>query len=802
MRVKIFTVLFLFSIFGLAQSSQISGRIKTEDGEPVPGAAVFIKDLNISTPANGEGEFHLLNIPEGTHLLSVKSIGFKTMSKTIVLETSHDLTLDFILREESTTLNEIVLETESDNARIRNQSIETSVLDPKEVVFKATATHDLLRRSSGVHIRQQGGLGSNTTINLNGMTGNSVRIYYDGIPLDYFGGAIQINNYPASLLGRLEVYKGVMPISVGSDALAGGINMVPKNITKDVLEMSYEFGSFNTHRATAVGRKKLNNKVIVGADMFYNYSNNDYIIRNTPTITTEVIENVFGRLDTIFRDTILDAYRFHNKHNSIYGNAIVQFQELNWADQLSFSLGTSYRYDEFQHGQRITKVAVGEAFREMISLFPMVKYRKELGVRWNIAYTGMFSYTWDYNHDNTENIYNWEGNILYVPNERNSELGGPTQRKGENLGTTHRILAAYNISNQHQFSISDFFTYSKISGNDPLGIRIDIGNGNIDPNTIPSYFQRNILGLELKSHWLKNSNLETVVFGKYYWYNAESIDIRQIGATRLPLRNNKANLLGGGAATKYVFSSNFFVKGSYEQSARIPTEQELFGNFTFIIPNYILRPERSNNVNLGLSYHEELNEDFDLRTDVNFFSRQQFDLIRLIPFGNGEQARHENEEKVTSQGIEIALQSTFSERVNVGASATYQKVAIAESKNITDESYVGVDVPNMPNLFWNANIDYMVKAKFLKQNTLQLFYNYLYVDDFSITYVLNIESANPENIVPTQHQHNFGITYGWLKPGLTMTLQINNILDSQLYDNFRVPKPGRYIAFKITYSII
>ncbi|MEM6814144.1 MAG: Plug domain-containing protein [Bacteroidota bacterium] len=77
---------------------------------------------------------------------------------------------------------------------------------------EATNTIGILTRISGVRVRQSGGFGSPAQIQLNVLSGNSVRQYYDGIPLELLNGGIQLNNIPVNTIDRIDVYKGIMPI--------------------------------------------------------------------------------------------------------------------------------------------------------------------------------------------------------------------------------------------------------------------------------------------------------------------------------------------------------------------------------------------------------------------------------------------------------------------------------------------------------------------------------------------------------------------------------------------------------------
>lgn len=84
----------------------------------------------------------------------------------------------------------------------------------------------ILDRVSGVKVREDGGLGSGVSINLNGFTGKHVKQFIDGVPMDGSSSSFGINNIPASFANRIEVYKGVVPVDFGGDALGGAINIV------------------------------------------------------------------------------------------------------------------------------------------------------------------------------------------------------------------------------------------------------------------------------------------------------------------------------------------------------------------------------------------------------------------------------------------------------------------------------------------------------------------------------------------------------------------------------------------------
>lgn len=68
------------------------------------------------------------------------------------------------------------------------------------------------------------------------MSGNSVRYFIDGVPLETKGSGVSLANLPVNLIDHIEMYKGVVPAYLGADALGGAINIVTKKEKKNYLD--------------------------------------------------------------------------------------------------------------------------------------------------------------------------------------------------------------------------------------------------------------------------------------------------------------------------------------------------------------------------------------------------------------------------------------------------------------------------------------------------------------------------------------------------------------------------------------
>ena len=134
--------------------------------------------------------------------------------------------------------------------------------------------------------------------------------------LEIFGGGIQINNIPVDALQRIDVYKGVMPVDVGTDALGGGINLVPNESFKENLRASYSVGSFNTHRVTLNASKEVTPKLSATFFSYANYSDNDFLMKNVRNLSEVTLPNGLialqeNQIDRVLRSSQRIFYRLN-----------------------------------------------------------------------------------------------------------------------------------------------------------------------------------------------------------------------------------------------------------------------------------------------------------------------------------------------------------------------------------------------------------------------------------------------------------------------------------------------------------
>ena len=195
-------------------------------------------------------------------------------------------------------------------------------------------------------LRESGGVGSDMQLMLDGFSGKHVKVFIDGVPQEGVGSSFALNNIPVNFAERIEVYKGVVPVGFGTDAIGGVVNIVTNKKRRNwFLDASYSFGSFNTHKSYVNFGQTLDNGFTYEINAFQNYSDNDYYV-DAPVKDFET-----GRLDTDKKERVK---RFNDTYHNEAIIGKLGFVNRKWADRLLFGFTYSNMYRRVYARTRFT----------------------------------------------------------------------------------------------------------------------------------------------------------------------------------------------------------------------------------------------------------------------------------------------------------------------------------------------------------------------------------------------------------------------------------------------------------------
>lgn len=782
------------------RSAVVRGKVLSVDGS-LELASVYLEGTNIHTTA-GEGGVFALNIPEGQHTLCVQYVGFETYRESITVRRGQRLMRDIRLAPEgSRTLNEQVVIGKSRGRHLREKGFAMEALDTKVAALQNLQTSELLNRSAGVKIRQSAGVGSDVTFNLNGLSGNSVRVFIDGIPLRNYGRSFSLANIPPAMIERIEIYKGVLPAELSEDALGGGINIVLKRDLRSGLAASYSIGSFNTHQWDVSGSYRDRRTGLTGqASAFYNYSDNSYKVWG---------QNVYV-VDATSTKKYVTARRFHDGYLAYGLGAQAGITGKAWADELLLGVMASQTKRDIQTGATM-EVVYGARRTEYDSRIGTLQYKKN-----NLLVRGLDLSTFlTYAHtsraliDTVPYIYNWYGEVSRKRDgtpytwASGAEGNKPTLATNTERSISNRTNIHYHLDDRHSLAANFFYDSFTRDIDDPMlsvEERAGLDTRRYSKAILSANYQGRFWGERLRAN----------VFYKHYMVSARLTETEQVRTPhgtelRLIHHNNQMRHSGYGAALSLHLSPRVILLASSEKAVRLPSATELLGNTSENINSSLaLRPEQSLNANLGVNLGVVRNRQHDLSVDANLFVRDITDMIqRGVPKATDDTYSFENIGAVISRGIDLEAQYRWRDKFFLTANGSYFDARF----NLMKDPYTGVRyahyrsrLRNAPFLTANAYAEYVLGDVLLRGSRLAVSYSFAYTHEFLLNWEV-YGSANRQT-VPTQNVHGVGLTFTFPKRRLTLALDAKNILDAQVFDNFALQKPGRSLHAKLTYRIL
>lgn len=213
--------------------------------EHLPYINVTLKGTTIGTVTDATGHYFLKNLPEGKFTLEVSSVGYKTVSKELVLKKGRTLTEDFEIEEDAIALDGVVVSANRSATTRRLAPTLVNVVDFK--MFENTNSPTLsqgLNFQPGVRVETNCQNCGFQQVRINGLDGPYSQILIDSRPVfSALAGVYGLEQIPASMIERVEVMRGGGSALFGSSAIAGTINIITKEPLRNFGQLSHTITS-------------------------------------------------------------------------------------------------------------------------------------------------------------------------------------------------------------------------------------------------------------------------------------------------------------------------------------------------------------------------------------------------------------------------------------------------------------------------------------------------------------------------------------------------------------------------------
>jgi outer membrane cobalamin receptor len=768
----------------------ISGEVRSSTGEALAGVIVALKNTSTGTTTDTKGQYTISGIAPGTYTLIISLLGFESQEKTVQLVAAQKLELNVRLLDRSFEIKGVEIVGKSATREVNEQPYAVTAISTKELLNSTSDAKEVLNRVSGVRVLEEGGLGSNLSFSLNGFSGDQVKFFLDGIPMDNLGSSLMLSDIPVNTIDRIEVYKGVVPVWLGTDALGGAVNIIT-NRKANFLDASYSIGSFNTHRISLNGAyTNPTTGFTVRSNVNYNYSDNNYRVLAPIREGNNIVDTA-------------EVERFHDRYRSGTVKLETGWVNRKYADNLLFGVIASGNDKQVQTGATMNSV-YGGIVRNSQSVVPTLRYSKE-----NLFVEGLnVSLYTAYNFSKSEVIdtlrgvsYNWRGETTVSPGSNNGELSRTfTTLTDDDFNS--QLFAGYVISPKHSLAFN--YAYSHFHRT-----AFDTENPDRVQNRFPNTLNKQVLGLSYKFDPIEKWS--TTVFGKFYALDAKTsklydfaLETQRVDA----LQANKQNI-GYGLATAYFLLPQLQLKASYEHAYRMPWATEIFGDGLFVTPNPDLGPEQSDNFNVGAAYAFRLGTDHQFNLESSFMHREAKDLIYQVVQVASPVTNYSNLSETRALGVEGSVKYHYKDLLHLGGSYTFQHIT-DQAEFVYIESYNsagyrrnfqrGFRVPNIPYSFANAQAGLTFRDVLTPESVWNINYHYNFVEQYFLSWA-ELGSRDSKKVIPRQSSHNLELSGSFRQGKYNVALECRNLTDALLYDRYYLQKPGRAFYLKFRYVL-
>ena len=657
--------------------------------------------------------------------------------------------------------------------KMREATMPLSVLDTRQLEGTTSSINDALARTSGITIRNTGGVGSASRISVRGLEGKRMGVYIDEAAIGQMSDYMSLNDIPTDMIERIEVYKGIVPYRFGGSALGGAVNVVTKEYPPVYLDASYEIASFNTHKfSTAFKQTNKKTGIQFGIGGILTYSDNNYKMK---------LQNLENR----------EVTRDHDQFKKVMIGGSIKATKW-YFDEAKLELVFTGTKAEIQG----IDTDIREAYNHSMSGIAALTLKRD-----NFLVDGLdldcdFTYSYGSNglYDAAPYRYDWDGNrynsVSSYGGEQATYASDSDNRTNDFVG---KINLNYLLDEHNSFNLNFYATHTSQNPENDLmdksfGYQTTFDSKMSSITTGLSYDLTLFDGKFMSATTVKNFNFtsETKVLELVSINRPKDVDVSK-------------NYWGGSESLRYKFTKRFLAKASFSSEVRIPTAEELVGNGYSILPATDLAPERCNGLNAGVLYHRANKFGF-IEVEANYFLNQLEDMIRYQADMIPSMARYANFGTVRTKGAEIEFKGDVAPFLYIYGNATYQDLRDRrkhETGSSAENPTYGKRMPNIPYILGNFGIEIHRENIFGGKNqNSRLLFDAQYVHEYFYDFEM---SKYQDRKIPTSFTIDLGFEHSFFNESITLTFKVKNLTDKTVYSDLNRPLPGRNFGFKVRY---
>lgn len=462
--------------------------------------------------------------------------------------------------------------TDSRNALYKIRTIKREVIEQRGAIN----LEQLLNQELNIRISQDLILGS--SLSLQGVSGQNVKIMIDGVPvIGRVGDDIDLSQINLSNIERVEIVEGPMSVNYGTNALGGVINLITKKsqLNKYNVRFISQWESIGSLNLNAQAGVRLTDQLLLRVD------------------------GGFNSFDGFNPSEVADRTFQWNPKDQWFLNSVLRY---DLGDERKLSYSASYFDEQISN--------LGEIRRPQFKPYAFDDFYYTNRFDQSIHYEGKFLQNFYWNITGGYNTFRRQKNTFRVELEDNAESEVADQQDT----TKYNALVFRPV-------LASRFANSKFNFQTGLDINYENGYGQrfADPEADRAQYS------------------EIADYAAFATLQYEPIPVLQMQLGARAAYNTRFDApVVPSLHVKYDVNSHWQVRASYAQGFRSPSIKELFFYFVdashYIIGNPDLQAETSDNFQLILDYNKKWQENRLQATLTGFYNdiRNKIDLFDYI----------------------------------------------------------------------------------------------------------------------------------------------------------------------------
>ena len=200
------------------------------------------------------GHFYLKNLPEGELTIVFSMMGYETEKRTVTLRRDTLIEMNVAIAETSFMIDNVVVTANKYETKQREVATIVNVIPP--LIIESTTSNsmaDVLNFQTGLRVEETCSNCGVPQIRINGLEGQYTQILMDSRPIfSSLASVYGLEQLPAGMVDRIEVIRGGGSALYGANAIAGVVNIITKEPSRNSFNIS------NTSAFTQTGTYDIN----------------------------------------------------------------------------------------------------------------------------------------------------------------------------------------------------------------------------------------------------------------------------------------------------------------------------------------------------------------------------------------------------------------------------------------------------------------------------------------------------------------------------------------------------------------